>query len=187
MPAMKSKDHIVWCLQEKRALVMSIFNWGIYAGIGLAFPIGRYVTEHNLWNKVSSQDIQLWFWCVFISEKVHLFCNCIICHAHLLSHVCWQSWRVPYYFSGVFGLLVALLCAVSIPEPSRKTIGEENEEKKEENEVSAEAANRNIAQTKLQLQREEQKQSPWKVMLQPRIIMLCLAASIRHTGTHYTT
>lgn len=33
---------------------MSIFNWGIYAGIGLAFPIGRYVTEYNLWNKVRS-------------------------------------------------------------------------------------------------------------------------------------
>lgn len=31
---------------------MSIFNWGIYAGIGLAFPIGRYITELNLWNQV---------------------------------------------------------------------------------------------------------------------------------------
>lgn len=38
--------------QEKRGLVMSIFNWGIYAGIGLAFPIGRYITELNLWGKV---------------------------------------------------------------------------------------------------------------------------------------
>ena len=33
---------------------MSIFNWGIYAGIGLAFPIGRYITELNIWNKVTS-------------------------------------------------------------------------------------------------------------------------------------
>lgn len=123
--------------EEKRGLVMSIFNWGIYAGIGLAFPIGRYITELNLWN---------------------------------------QSWRVSYYFSGAFGLIIAFLCALTVPEPSRKTIGEEKEEKKEESATS----NQNVMNTKLEP--EEKKENPWKVMLQPRIIMLCIAASIRHTG-----
>ena len=33
---------------------MSIFNWGIYAGIGLAFPIGRYITELNIWGQVEN-------------------------------------------------------------------------------------------------------------------------------------
>jgi hypothetical protein len=28
------------------------------------------------------------------------------------------------------------------------------------------------------------KSGQWKVMLQPRVIMLCIAASIRHTGRH---
>jgi len=32
---------------------MAIFNWGIYAGIGLAFPVGRYVTEMNVGGLVS--------------------------------------------------------------------------------------------------------------------------------------
>lgn len=35
--------------EEYRALVMSIFNWGIYGGYGIAFPVGRYVTAANLW------------------------------------------------------------------------------------------------------------------------------------------
>lgn len=34
--------------EEKRALVMSIFNWGIYGGYGLAFPVGRYIPELNI-------------------------------------------------------------------------------------------------------------------------------------------
>jgi hypothetical protein len=33
---------------------------------------------------------------------------------------------------------------------------------------------------------EEEERTPksgqWKVMLQPRVVMLCIAASIRHTG-----
>lgn len=35
---------------------MSVFNWGIYAGIGIAFPIGRYITEANLWELVSTHQ-----------------------------------------------------------------------------------------------------------------------------------
>jgi len=35
--------------EEYRGLVMSIFNWGIYGGYGIAFPVGRYVTAANFW------------------------------------------------------------------------------------------------------------------------------------------
>lgn len=38
--------------EKKRALVMAIFNWGIYGGYGIAFPVGRYVSKLNLWNLV---------------------------------------------------------------------------------------------------------------------------------------
>lgn len=89
-----------------------------------------------------------------------------------------QSWRIAYYLSGTFGLIVAFLCALTVPEPSRTTIGEEKAEGKDENATS----NRNVINTKLEP--EEKKESPWKVMLQPRIVMLCIAASIRHTGQY---
>lgn len=39
--------------EKKRALVMAIFNWGIYGGYGIAFPVGRYITKLNLWGLVS--------------------------------------------------------------------------------------------------------------------------------------
>lgn len=39
--------------EKDRGLVMSIFNWGIFGGYGLAFPVGRYVTPMNLFNVVS--------------------------------------------------------------------------------------------------------------------------------------
>jgi MFS family permease len=38
--------------EEKRGLVMSIFNWGIYGGYGIAFPVGRYVPLMNTWDLV---------------------------------------------------------------------------------------------------------------------------------------
>ncbi|GLH07632.1 Uncharacterized protein GBIM_13091 [Gryllus bimaculatus] len=36
--------------EEKRGLVMSIFNWGIYGGYGIAFPVGRYIPRLNAWD-----------------------------------------------------------------------------------------------------------------------------------------
>lgn len=36
--------------EDKRALVMAIFNWGIYGGYGIAFPVGRYITKLNIWD-----------------------------------------------------------------------------------------------------------------------------------------
>lgn len=32
---------------------MSIFNWGIYGGYGIAFPVGRYIPPLDAWGLVS--------------------------------------------------------------------------------------------------------------------------------------
>uniref|UniRef100_A0A8D8PNV6 Protein spinster homolog 1 n=1 Tax=Cacopsylla melanoneura TaxID=428564 RepID=A0A8D8PNV6_9HEMI len=119
--------------EKQRGLVMSIFNWGIYAGIGISFPVGRYITAANFWN---------------------------------------LGWRVAYYGSGIFGLIIAFLCATTIFEPKRTTIGEEVEQAKE-NQADKE---KQVAAP------EEETPAAWKVMLEPRLIMLCIAASIRHTA-----
>lgn len=42
-----------WFSEDKRGLVMSIFNWGIYGGYGIAFPVGRYIPPLNAWGLVS--------------------------------------------------------------------------------------------------------------------------------------
>lgn len=49
-----------WFPEEQRGLVMSIFNWGIYGGYGIAFPVGRYVPQLNAWNLVSW--LPLWYY-----------------------------------------------------------------------------------------------------------------------------
>jgi len=54
-------------------------------------------------------------------------------------------------------LIIAVFTGLTLSEPERKTIGEESDNNGE-------------------------RVSIWKVLLQPRIILLCLAASIRHCG-----
>lgn len=39
--------------EKKRALVMSIFNWGIYGGYGIAFPVGRYIPKLDIAGQVT--------------------------------------------------------------------------------------------------------------------------------------
>ncbi|XP_046418082.1 putative metabolite transport protein HI_1104 isoform X1 [Neodiprion virginianus] len=107
-----------WFDEDQRGLVMSVFNWGIYGGYGIAFPIGRYVPEMNAWD---------------------------------------LGWRVCYYGAGIVGVIIAILTGFTLKEPERTAIGEES------------AAS-------------GKKVSLWKVILQPRIVLLCLAASIRHCG-----
>ncbi|KAL1488253.1 hypothetical protein ABEB36_015207 [Hypothenemus hampei] len=105
--------------EEKRALVMSIFNWGIYGGYGIAFPVGRYVPPLNVWG---------------------------------------LGWRLCYYAAGIVALIFAFLTYFTLKEPERQSIGED-------------AANT-----------DGKKITIWSVMKDPRVIMLCLAASIRHCG-----
>ncbi|KAF3427386.1 hypothetical protein E2986_08014, partial [Frieseomelitta varia] len=105
-----------WFPEKQRGLVMSIFNWGIYGGYGIAFPVGRYIPGLNIGN---------------------------------------LGWRACYYGAGIIGLIMAAL-TFTLSEPERKTIGEEG------------------AST------SGKKTGIWKVILQPRVILLCIAASIRH-------
>ncbi|XP_043268427.1 putative metabolite transport protein HI_1104 isoform X2 [Venturia canescens] len=108
-----------WFNEKQRGLVMSIFNWGIYGGYGISFPIGRYIPLLNI------ADL---------------------------------GWRACYYGTGILGLIIAILTGLTLTEPSRKTIGEE------------------------QTGKDGAKISIWQVIMQPRIVLLCIAASIRHCG-----
>lgn len=103
--------------ESKRALVMAIFNWGIYGGYGIAFPVGRYITKLNLGG---------------------------------------LGWRICYYGTGVLALIMAFLTGTTLKEPERKSIGEES-----------------TGTAKISL---------FKVVTQPRVMLLMLAASIRHCG-----
>lgn len=69
-----------------------------------------------------------------------------------------QSWRICYYGTGVLALIVAVLTGTTLKEPERQSIGEES-------------ANQAAAKVSL-----------WKVLTQPRILLLVFAASIRHCG-----
>ena len=35
---------------SRRAFAIAIFNWGIYGGSGLSFPVGRGIPKMNIWN-----------------------------------------------------------------------------------------------------------------------------------------
>jgi hypothetical protein len=79
---------------------------------------------------------------------------------------------VCYYATGIVGLIFTFLTAVTLREPERQVIGEESD------------ANANAAVVSGE-DNPASKSGEWKVMLQPRVIMLYLAASIRHTGKRY--
>ncbi|KAI5635675.1 major facilitator superfamily domain-containing protein [Phthorimaea operculella] len=117
--------------EHQRALVLSIFNWGIYGGYGIAFPVGRYVPELNAWG---------------------------------------LSWRLCYYAVGVVGLIIAALTFLTLREPERTTIGEEG------------ASNNKNQDAQLESGKKMPQITIWRVICQPRIILLCVAASIRHCG-----
>jgi MFS family permease len=104
--------------ENRRALVMAIFNWGVYGGYGIAFPVGRYLTKLNIWG---------------------------------------LGWRMCYYITGVIALIIAVLMGITLKEPERKAINEDP--------------------TKV-----NKKVSLWKVLLQADVVMLMIAASIRHCG-----
>ncbi|KAI4454985.1 spinster [Holotrichia oblita] len=108
--------------EDKRALVMSLFNWGIYGGYGIAFPVGRYIPRLNIWD---------------------------------------LGWRITYYGSGVIAIIIAILTGLTLVEPERKSIGED---------AAAQASG------------DAKKISIWTIILEPRVVLLCIAASIRHCG-----
>jgi len=99
---------------------MAIFNWGIYGGYGIAFPVGRYITKLNFWN---------------------------------------LGWRVCYLGAGVLTVIMAALTGTTLREPERKSIGEGDRQTSSGKPVSL-----------------------WQVIKNPAMIMLMIAASIRHCG-----
>ncbi|CAH0713995.1 unnamed protein product, partial [Brenthis ino] len=117
--------------EHQRALVLSIFNWGIYGGYGIAFPVGRYIPILNAWG---------------------------------------LRWRVCYYGAGIVGLVIAAFTFLTLREPARTTIGEEDAGKAKRGDSTLEAGKK-MPQVTI-----------WHVIAQPRILLLCLAASIRHCG-----
>lgn len=110
--------------EKKRALVMAIFNWGIYGGYGIAFPVGRYITKLN---------------------------------------IAGLGWRICYFGTGVLAVIVAILTGTTLREPKRQAIGEDQ----------SGGGTGSVAPV---------KQSLWKVLTQPRVMLLMFAASIRHCG-----
>ncbi|XP_037936155.1 putative metabolite transport protein HI_1104 [Teleopsis dalmanni] len=106
--------------EHKRALVMAIFNWGIYGGYGIAFPVGRYITKLNFFD---------------------------------------LGWRICYFGVGILAVIIAVLTGTTLKEPERKAIGDANGQMKNGEKVNL-----------------------WKVLVNPAMIMLMLAASIRHCG-----
>lgn len=70
---------------------------------------------------------------------------------------------MTYYGAGVVAFIIAILTGLTLKEPERQAIGEDA----------------NVTET------DKKKISLWKVIIDPRIIMLCLAASIRHCGNCY--
>ncbi|CAH1968641.1 unnamed protein product [Acanthoscelides obtectus] len=110
--------------EEKRALVMSVFNWGIYGGYGIAFPVGRYVPKINAFG---------------------------------------LGWRITYFGAGVVAVILAALTWFTLREPQRTSIGEDAVVSKDDPKAA-------------------KKTTIWDVIVDPRVILLCLAASIRHCG-----
>lgn len=96
-----------------------------------------------------------------------------------------QGWRVPYYVSGMIGLIVAALAITTMTEPKRTAISEEAEG--DNNEPSKPRPVQNGNGVPAPVAEIAEKTSIWKVLFQPKILILCIAASIRHTGTYNGT
>lgn len=69
------------------------------------------------------------------------------------------GWRACYYITGIIALLVAVLMGLTLKEPQRKAIGEQASPEQKVVKVSL-----------------------VKVLMEPRVVMLMIAASIRHCG-----
>jgi len=92
---------------------------GVYGGYGIAFPVGRYLTQLNIWG---------------------------------------LGWRFCYYCTGVIAFFIAILLGLTLKEPERKSIG--------------------LGDAK----QDGKKDSLCKVLMKPDLVMLMIAASIRHCG-----
>lgn len=78
----------------------------------------------------------------------------------------------------MIGLIVAALAITTIREPKRTAISEEADATENNEQVSKPNSIQNVAAPT----ESGEKTSIWKVLFQPKILILCIAASIRHTG-----
>ncbi|KAK0159577.1 hypothetical protein PV327_010673 [Microctonus hyperodae] len=63
-----------WFAEEQRGLVMSIFNWGIYGGYGIAFPIVE-PTRKSIGEETKNNDgNKLTIWKVILQPRIILLC-----------------------------------------------------------------------------------------------------------------
>ncbi|KAI8442460.1 hypothetical protein MSG28_005962 [Choristoneura fumiferana] len=143
--------------EHQRALVLSIFNWGIYGGYGIAFPVGRYIPDLNAWGLF-----------VFSSKSFQQGISLDILPHRLTAFGHPQSWRVCYYGAGIVGIVIAILTFLTLREPERTTIGEEG------------TGNNKAGDSTLESGKKMPQVTIWHVIAQPRIVLLCIAASIRH-------
>ncbi|CAL4234721.1 unnamed protein product [Meganyctiphanes norvegica] len=146
-------------------MALGIFNWGVYFGYGLSYLIGNFVTTADIGG---------------------------------------MGWRMSYIVSGVIGIFVTLLLAVFVKDPPKtancaKLSDSEQEQHNssryktkytvessaytnnasESSEAEQESANVDIVS---EVKIVDQNKSTVKVLLSPTIIMLCLAACVRHTA-----
>lgn len=88
---------------------------------------------------------------------------------------------MPYFVSGIIGVIVAALAITTMTEPKRTSISEEADG---DVDASSKPAARAVTQqVPVATETGAEKTSIWKVLFQPKILILCVAASIRHTGT----
>lgn len=75
-------------------------------------------------------------------------------------------------------MIVAALAITTMTEPKRTAISEEADAAENNDQVSKPGSVQNVATPA----ESTEKTSIWKVLFQPKILILCIAASIRHTG-----
>lgn len=79
--------------EKKRALVMAIFNWGIYGGYGIAFPVGRYITKLNIWDLVSHDEMQFFVESILI-ESSYVGMENLLLRRWYIGCDCWYSYWI---------------------------------------------------------------------------------------------
>lgn len=84
--------------------------------------------------------------------------------------------------SGMIGMIVAALAITTMTEPKRTAISEEADGDNNEMSKPRSGQQTAVAAATPAPAESAEKTSIWKVLFQPKILILCIAASIRHTG-----
>ncbi|CAK8673998.1 uncharacterized protein LOC143468815 isoform X3 [Clavelina lepadiformis] len=137
---------------RSRGLAMSLFNWGIYFGYGLAFTVGNYVTQANIIG---------------------------------------QGWRWSYFLTGLPGLIMMALLITTVKEPQRTDVVAKKASAEEGvlSENHPETDDHLLAESTNQVKQEKPNgfatfcKALKLFVSNPAILMLLLAASVRHTAS----